>query len=249
MVDLVDALRLLHPFFAVVVVFPLIGIVGYFAWQTRQRRLQLVGGEKSKIPPTSGTEHVNIGRWLAGGIVSLALLGIGRPLLAKLVENQLWSTNPALLAFIVLVFAATIVCLVMLYRVKHPIWSPALGLATAAGVLTLGFQDGVFRRDDEWYASHFYIGMTVTLLMILSLVIVQKIYQDKTGRWRRAHVILNSTALILLLAQGATGARDLLEIPLAWQEPFIYKCDYARKTCPMPSVPSSASAVQTGTGK
>ncbi len=238
MVDFVDALRLLHPFLAVVVVFPLIGIVSYFAWQTRQRRLQLVGGQKSKIPPTSGVEHVNIGRRLAAGVIGLALIGIGRPLAAKVIESQLWSTNPAVLAFIACVFAATLISFVLLYRVEHPIWSPGLGLATAAGVLVLGFQDGVFRRDDQWYVSHFYIGITITLLMILSLVIVQKIYQDKTGRWRRAHVILNSTALLLLLVQGATGTRDLLEIPLAWQEPFVYKCDYAKKTCPAPATSS-----------
>ncbi len=27
------------------------------------------------------------------------------------------------------------------------------------------------------------------------------------------------------------GVRDLLEIPLTWQEPFIYQCDFANQTC------------------
>ncbi len=233
MVDFADALRLLHPLIAVAIVFPLIGIVCYFAWQTQERRKQQAAGEKSKIPPTSGTEHVNFGRWLAGAVISLALIGIGRPLIAKIIESQLWQSNPGQLAFDGFVFVATLVCFVFMYRVKHPIWLPALGVATAVGVLTLGFQDGIFRRDNEWYLSHFYLGMAATLLMILSLVIVQRIYQDKTGAWRRAHVALNSTALFLFFLQGATGVRDLLEIPLSWQEPFVYKCDYTHHTCPI----------------
>ncbi len=50
-----DLFLLLHPFFAVVVVFfPTIGIIVRMAWQTRQRRLKTAAGEKSKIPATVG---------------------------------------------------------------------------------------------------------------------------------------------------------------------------------------------------
>jgi hypothetical protein len=28
-----------------------------------------------------------------------------------------------------------------------------------------------------------------------------------------------------------TGTRDLLEIPLSWQKPAIYKCDFQKQTC------------------
>jgi len=31
-----------------------------------------------------------------------------------------------------------------------------------------------------------------------------------------------------------TGSRDLLEIPLSWQKPAIYRCDFTNKTCPEP---------------
>lgn len=31
-----------------------------------------------------------------------------------------------------------------------------------------------------------------------------------------------------------TGTRDLLEIPLSWQEPYIYKFDFVNKICPTP---------------
>ncbi|MEH2444537.1 MAG: DUF4079 domain-containing protein [Nostoc sp.] len=129
--QLTDFLGLLHPVIAIIFVFPLIGTVVNFAWQTRQRRLQILAGSKSKIP--------------------------------------------------------------------H------------------------------------YIGITAALLMIFSLAIVQDIYQDKSNRWRIVHTILNCIALLLFIGQGMTGTRDLLEIPLSWQEPYIYQCDFAHKTCPTPN--------------
>ena len=64
-----DAILLLHPVIAIVVVFPLIGIVVNRAFQTRQRRLQTKSGEKSKIPPVVGQEHVQLGRWLTVSVV------------------------------------------------------------------------------------------------------------------------------------------------------------------------------------
>lgn len=42
---------LIHPTLVVISVFPLIGIVCYFAWETRQRRLQIKAGEKVKFLP------------------------------------------------------------------------------------------------------------------------------------------------------------------------------------------------------
>ncbi|HEY9670686.1 MAG TPA: DUF4079 domain-containing protein, partial [Waterburya sp.] len=71
-----DFLALIHPAIAVAVVFPLIGIVVNFAWQTRQRRLQTLTEGKSKIPPVVGREHVALGRWLTGSVVGVALIGL-----------------------------------------------------------------------------------------------------------------------------------------------------------------------------
>ena len=48
--ELEDFFALVHPAIAVIVVFPLIGIVVNRAWLVRQRRLQVIDGEKSKIP-------------------------------------------------------------------------------------------------------------------------------------------------------------------------------------------------------
>ncbi len=71
-----DVVSLIHPAIAVAVVFPLIGMVANFAWQTRQRRLQSAKGGKSKIPPVVGREHVQIGRWLASSVVGVTLIAL-----------------------------------------------------------------------------------------------------------------------------------------------------------------------------
>ncbi len=70
-----------------------------------------------------------------------------------------------------------------------------------------------------------------------SLAIVQDIYQDRRNRWRTVHIVLNSIALLFFIGQGITGTRDLLEIPLSWQEGTVYKCNFDKtspdyKTCP-----------------
>ena len=235
MIEVNDALTLLHPAIAIFFVFPLIGIVTNFAWQTRQHRLQNASGGKSKIPPVVGTEHNRFGSWLAGSVVGLSLLGLAHPIFKNILTNQVWNKEPFQVLFIVLLFAATIASLFFLYQAKQRLWRGVFATLTGAGLIILGCQDGVFRRTNEWYVSHYYIGLSAAMLMIFSLAIVQDIYKDKSHRWRIVHAVLNSVALLLFIGQGITGVRDLLEIPLSWQEPYIYRCDFNQKTCPTPA--------------
>lgn len=232
--QIADFLGLVHPAIAVIFVFPLIGIVVNFAWQTRQRRLQVLAGAKSKIPPVVGTEHRKLGEWLTGAVVGLTLIGLAYPIGKNFLKHQLWNKAPFQVIFIVLLFAATIASLVFLYQARQAQWRGIFATLTGVGVVILGCQDGVYRRTDEWYWSHYYIGIAAALLMIFSLAIVQDIYQDKSNRWRSIHTILNCITLLLFIGQGLTGTRDLLEIPLSWQEPYIYTCDFAHQTCPTP---------------
>ncbi|MBF2066408.1 MAG: DUF4079 domain-containing protein [Calothrix sp. C42_A2020_038] len=232
--ELTDFLALVHPFIAVAFVFPLIGIVTNFAWATRQRRLQSKSGTKSKIPPSVGLEHKQLGNWLTGAVVGLTLIGLAYPIGKNMITKQVWNKAPLQVIFILLMFAATIVSLVFLYRANTKLWRSVFATLTGAGLVILGFQDGVFRRDHEWYWSHYYIGMAAAMLMIFSLAIVPEIYKDRSNRWRIIHTILNCFALLLFLGQSMTGTRDLLEIPLSWQEPYVYKCDFVNKTCPTP---------------
>lgn len=214
-------LILIHPAFAVILVFPLIGIAVNLAWQTRQRRLQIKEGAKSKIPAVVGREHVSIGNWLAGTVVGITLLGLAYPLIlgkggliAKFQRGNM-ETFPAI--FISLMFLATIVSLVLLYRSRQKHWRGIFATLTGMGIIILGSQPGVYRRTDEWFWSHYYYGIVAALLMIFSLAIVEDIYQDRSQRWRYVHIILNCLALLLFIGQGFTGTRDLFEIGLYLQ--------------------------------
>lgn len=245
MVELSDALTLIHPAIAVLFVFPLIGVVVNLAWQTRQRRLQNAAGGKSKIPPVVGSEHNRLGNWLTGSVVGLALLGLAHPIFKHIVTKQLWNTNLFQVLFIVLLFAATIASLVFLYKAKQRLWRGIFATLTGAGLVILGCQDGVFRRTNELFVSHYYIGLAAAMLMIFSLAIVPSIYKDRTNRWRITHALLNSVALLLFIGQGITGTRDLLEIPLGWQEPYIYTCNFDNNTCPTaPASPQNPASIK-----
>ncbi|MBE9211912.1 DUF4079 domain-containing protein [Plectonema cf. radiosum LEGE 06105] len=229
--ELADFFTLIHPAIAIIFVFPLIGNVVNFAWSTRQRRLQTKDKGKSKIPPVVGTEHKRLGDWLTASVVGLTLIGLAHPISKNIIKNQLWNKAPFQVIFILLMFVATIASLVLLYKAQKKEWRAIFATLTGIGLVILGCQDGVFRRTNEWYWSHYYYGITAALLMIFSLAIVPEIYRDKSNRWRTIHTVLNTFALLLFIGQGFTGARDLLEIPLSWQEPFVYKCDFANKTC------------------
>ncbi len=211
--DSSDFLALIHPVLAVVVVFPIVGMVVNLAWQTRQRRLQTVGGGKSQIAPVVGREHVQLGHWLTSTVVGVTLVALAYSIVVKsFIENQLWSKNPSQVIFIVLMFAVTIASLVFLYRARQRHWRGIFATLTGMGLVILGCQDGVFRRTNEWYWSHYYIGITAALLMVFSLAIVEDIYKDRSNRWRNFHIILNCVALLLFVGQGFTGSRDLFEI-------------------------------------
>ncbi|AFY37746.1 hypothetical protein Lepto7376_1397 [[Leptolyngbya] sp. PCC 7376] len=203
----------IHPILAVIWVFPLIGIVCYFSWQVRQRRLAIAAGNKSKIPPKVGVEHVNIGRWLAGSVVALSLVGLLHPTITKgFIKQNLMTENLFLGFFVIMMFVLTAASLVFLYRAKTKVWRGTFATLTSMGVIILGGQNWIFRRTNEWYISHYYYGLIATILMIISLAIVQEIYKDKSQKWRKAHIILNIIATLLFIGQGFTGVRDIAEI-------------------------------------
>ncbi|PSB01830.1 DUF4079 domain-containing protein [Merismopedia glauca] len=238
-----DLILLLHPAIAVIIVFPLIGIVVNRALQTRQRRLEILREGKSKIPAV-GLEHVQVGRWLTGSVVGIVLVALANDVLGNIVDKQVWTQSPLQVVSICLLFAATIASLAFLYRAKTRLWRGVFATLTGMGLVVLGSQDGVYRKTDYWYVSHYYYGITAALLMIFSLAILRDIYQDKSHRWRNIHIILNSIALLFFLGQAITGTQALLEVPLSWQEPYVQKlyeqkCD--RKPCIIqaPSIPRS----------
>ncbi len=238
--NLSDIVLLLHPILACTFIFPLIGIAGYLAWQTRQRRLATAGEGKSKIPASVGREHVAIGNLLASGIVGVVLMALAYSVIygyqGFLDQAKAGSLSTVQVGFVAVMFLLTIASMTLLMtKARAKVWRGVFATLAGMGVAVLAWQPGVFRRDDEWWVSHFYFGLAAVFLIIFAVAIVQDIYQSK--KWRTVHIILNCLAVLLFVLQGVTGTRDLLEIPLSWQESVVYQCNFdptspAFKTCP-----------------
>ena len=225
----VDWLWILHPFLAVVLVYPLVGVVVRLAIQTRARRLQ-----NQKLPVTVGRDHSDLGRWLAAAVVLLVLIALSVVIGTKAPLVQ-FEGGLARAIQLLLVLFGTIVSLLALWRCTRPGLRLAFSLITWAGVLGLGAQPEVWRLSDNpftpaFWQSHYWAGVGVTGLMLFSLGARAEILRDI--RVRRLHVTANVLAALLFLTQGLTGTRDLLEIPLSWQKSTIYACDFNAKTCP-----------------
>jgi Protein of unknown function (DUF4079) len=235
-----DWILLLHPAIAIVVVFPLLGIVVNRAAQTRNRRLQLAKDGKSKIPPAVGQEHVQIGQWLTGAVVGIALIALGNDIVGHAIEVQLLQSNPVQFGLIIVLFLVVITSLVALYWARQRLGRGVFATLTGTSLVILGCQEGVYRNTENWFKSHYYYGITATLLVIFSLAILPEIYKDRTNLWRKVHISLNSIALLLFLGQSVTGTLSLLEVPLHWQKPYIQKlyeqqCD--RQPCSIQPTP------------
>ena len=225
----VDWLWILHPFLAVVLVYPLVGVVVRLAVQTRARRLK-----NQKLPVTVGRDHSDLGRWLAAAVVLLVLIALSVVIGTKAPLVQ-FEGGLARAIQLLLVLFGTIVSLLALWRCTRPGLRLAFSLITWAGVLGLGAQPEVWRLSDNpftpaFWQSHYWAGVGVTGLMLFSLGARAEILRDI--RIRRLHVTANVLAALLFLTQGLTGTRDLLEIPLSWQKSTIYRCDFNAKTCP-----------------
>ncbi|MEY2857950.1 MAG: hypothetical protein RLZZ74_2262 [Cyanobacteriota bacterium] len=206
-----DLLSLVHPALVIIFVFPMLGIVTNFAWQTRQRRLA-VNKDKNKIPAVVGREHVKVGRWLGASVVVSSLIALAYSIVYKsFIGKDLWTKNNPQAVLIILLFVATIASLVLLLRARPKLWRGIFATLTGMGLIIIGQQDGVWRLPDEWYWSHYYLGIAVSLLMIFSLAILDDIYRSLA--MRNLHIALNCLALLLFIGQGVTGSRDLLEIP------------------------------------
>ena len=86
--------------------------------------------------------------------------------------------------------------------------------------------------------------MLLTGLLLFNLAARPEITRHL--RWRRLHVASNVLIMVLLAVQAITGSRDLLEIPLSWQKPAIYRCDFQNRTCPEPAAAPAAAAPGSG---
>jgi hypothetical protein len=234
--DSKDWLWILHPAIAVAVIYPLIGMVARLGLRTRQRREGLVAA-----PASAGREHSDLGRWLALGVVASVLLALSM-VIATAAPLAQFRGGASRAGQLMLVLLGSVAALAALLRANGKGLRLAFTLITWLGVLTLGAQPEVFRRNDnplqsDFWSSHYWSGVAVVGLMLFSLGARTEILREP--RWRRIHVGASVLAGVLFVGQAISGSRDLLELPLHWQKPALAACDWATRVCPTPgSAPS-----------
>ncbi|MEB3333697.1 MAG: DUF4079 domain-containing protein [Cyanobacteriota bacterium] len=230
--DTKDWLTILHPAMAVALVYPLMGVVARLGVQTRQRR---EGG--AKLPPTTGRDHSDLGRWLAVAVVGIVLVALTVVIATKVPLTQ-FQGGAGRGGQLLLVLAGTLAALAALWRAGGKRLRLAFALITWLGVLTLGAQPEVFRRGDnplkgEFWSSHYWSGVALVGLLLFSLGARPEILREP--RWRRVHLGVSVLVGVLFVVQAISGGRDLLEIPLHWQQSVLAACDWVAKVCPAPS--------------
>ena len=226
--EFVDWLWILHPALAVVVLYPLMGMVAYLGRQTRHRRV-----DHAKLSPGVGRDHQDLGRWLTTGMVAVVLVAIT----VSIVTKSFWSdpVQPLRAWSLLLALAGVVVALLALWRVQQRWQRILFALLTWAGVLGLGAQPEVWRVSDDprtfaFWTSHYWTGAGLVALMLFSMAVRPEI--NRRLAWRRVHLAVVMAAAVLFVVQGISGSKDLLEIPLSWQKPAIYQCDFNARRCP-----------------
>jgi hypothetical protein len=245
----IDWFSLLHPVLVILFVYPVVGATIRLGLLARERRLKI-----HPQPPTVGVEHADHGRWLTAGIVVAVLIALLYSFISKFVVPEPPFTGGAgRLALLLLVSAGTFASLLGLWRAKKAPLRASFALLTWVGLLGLGSQPEIWRLSDNplspaFWSSHYWAGVLLTGLMLFSLASKAEIFRSL--RMRRLHITANVLASVLFAVMAITGTRDLLEIPLSWQKPAIYSCNFELRTCPAPaqsSVDAPAPSANTAT--
>jgi hypothetical protein len=227
--EAIDWLTILHPALAVVLIYPLIGVVVRLGIQTKARRV-----DGAKLPASTGREHTDLGRWLSAGVVAISLVAL-TVVIATAAPLSQFQGGSARAGQLLLVLAGTVIAMTTLWRATEKAIRLVFALITWAGVISLGAQPEVFRLSDnpfqvDFWQSHYWIGVAVVGLMLFSLGARPEIQREL--RWRRLHVTSNVLAAVLFVILGMTGTRDLLEIPLHWQKSTLENCNWTTHVCP-----------------
>ena len=243
----IDWFSLIHPVLVILFVYPVVGATIRLGILVREKRLGI-----TKQPAPVPREHVDHGRWLTAGVVVAVLIALVYSFVSKAVETgAAFVGGSARFALLMVAAAGTLVALLALLKVKQPALRASFTLLTWAGLLGLGSQPEIWRLSDNplsgaFWSSHYWSGVLLTGLLLGNMAARPEITRHL--RWRRIHIASNVLVMVLLAVQAITGSRDLLEIPLSWQKPAIYRCDFQKRVCPEPPAAASAAAPSSGDG-
>ena len=135
---------------AVVLIYPTIGIVIRLAMQTRSRRLKT-----AKSSPTVGSDHSDLGRWLAAGVVGVVIVALIVAIATHAPFDQFQvDFNRAFALLLVLI--GTLLSLGVLWIAKAPGLRLAFALIAWPGVLGLGAQPELWRLSDDSFSPVFW---------------------------------------------------------------------------------------------
>jgi hypothetical protein len=240
----IDWLGLLHPVLVILFVYPVAGATVRLGILVRERRLGI-----TRQPDLVPLEHADHGAWVAIGVVTSVLIAL---------LYSLFSHAPAGAAaggaapagrplLLLLVAGGTLAALLGLLRARRPLLRAGFCWITWAGLLALGSQPEIWRVSDNpftpgFWSSHYWSGVLLCGLLLATTAARPEI--SRRPAWRRLHLGLNLLLMLLLVVQAITGSRDLLEIPLRWQKPFLQRCDWGARRCPAPApaVPGEMAA-------
>lgn len=227
----IDWFSLIHPVLVILFVYPVVGATVRLGILVRERRLGITR-QLAAVPQ----EHRDHGGWLTVGVVVAVLIALVYSFLSKAIEpSGFFSGGVPRLSMLLLAAIGTLIALLALVRARQPALRASFTLVCWAGLLGLGSQPEIWRLSDNplsgaFWSSHYWSGVLLCGLLLFNLAARAEI--SRQSPWRRLHVISNVLILVLLAVQGITGSRDLLEIPLSWQKPAIYRCDFQNRICP-----------------
>ena len=236
-----DWLSLLHPVLVILFVYPVVGATIRLGSLVREKRLGI-----TQQPALVPREHADHGRWFTASVVVAVLIALVYSFISKAVEpGAVFAGGLPRLISLLLVAVGTLVALLALLKVKRPLLRASFTLLTWAGLWGLGSQAEIWRLSDNplsgaFWSSHYWSGVLLTGLLLFNLAARPEIMRHL--RWRRLHIASNLLIMVLLAVQAITGTRDLLEIPLSWQKPAIYRCDFQNRVCPEPVDAPAAAA-------
>jgi len=228
----IDWLGLLHPLLVILFVYPVAGATVRLGILVRERRLGI-----TRQPDLVPVEHADHGAWVAGGVVISVLIALLYSLFshpATDLEGAAATGRPLLL----LTATGTLTALLVLLRARRAWLRAGCCWITWAGLLALGSQPQVWRVSDNpftagFWSSHYWSGVLLCGLLLATTAARPEI--SRRPAWRRLHVGVNLLLMLLLVVQAITSSRDLLEIPLRWQEPVLQRCDWVARRCPAPA--------------
>ena len=80
-------------------------------------------------------------------MIAVALLGMAYPIFSKIINNDIFSKEPFRVFFVIAIFILSITSFVFLFKAKVKHWRGIFASLTGMGLILLGFQPEIFRRD------------------------------------------------------------------------------------------------------